>query len=164
MFCNNQWQKKIKRKVLIQRKLLQCLNVKAGRQCLKLHKIKRINSSYGQRFWFICRWSMFSQQLWQAVSEKPRSQLSDSAAEENRRKQETLSRVTRHTGQRLQTFVIWLKRDLCCCCCWSFLYSAILRSRADSLRSHVFLHEWLTFYSAFLNIHRSVGHVGRKNH
>ena len=41
------------------------------------------------------------------------------------------------------------------CCCWSLLYSAILRSRADSLRSHVILHEWLAFYSAFLNIHRS---------
>ena len=35
------------------------------------------------------------------------------------------------------------------------LYSAILRPRADSLRSHVIQHEWLTFYSAFLNIHRS---------
>ena len=33
---------------------------------------------------------------------------------------------------------------------WLFLYSAILRSRADSLRSHVILHEWLAFYSAFL--------------
>ena len=39
---------------------------------------------------------------------------------------------------------------------WSlFLYSAILRSWADSLRSHVILHEWIAFYSAFLNIHRS---------
>ena len=37
----------------------------------------------------------------------------------------------------------------------AFLYSAILRSRADSLRSYVILHEWLAFYSAFLNIHRS---------
>ena len=37
----------------------------------------------------------------------------------------------------------------------SLLYSAILRSRADSLRSHVILHEWIAFYSAFLNIHRS---------
>ena len=27
--------------------------------------------------------------------------------------------------------------------CWSFLYTAILRSRTDSLRSHVILHEWL---------------------
>ena len=35
------------------------------------------------------------------------------------------------------------------------LYSAILSSWADSLRSHVILHEWLAFYSAFLNIHRS---------
>ena len=38
---------------------------------------------------------------------------------------------------------------------WSLLYSAILRSRADSLRSHVILYEWKAFYSAFLNIHRS---------
>ena len=41
------------------------------------------------------------------------------------------------------------------CCCWSLLYSAVLRSPADSLRSHVILHEWLAYYSAFLNIHRS---------
>ena len=40
-------------------------------------------------------------------------------------------------------------------CCWSLLYSAILRSRADSLRSHVILHEWIAFDSVFLNIHRS---------
>ena len=33
--------------------------------------------------------------------------------------------------------------------------SAILRSQADSLRSHVTLYEWLAFYSVFLNIHRS---------
>ena len=38
---------------------------------------------------------------------------------------------------------------------WLLLYSAILCSRADSLRSHAILHEWLAFYSAFLNIHRS---------
>ena len=38
---------------------------------------------------------------------------------------------------------------------WSLLYSAHLGSRADSLRSHVILHEWTAFYSAFLNIHRS---------
>ena len=43
----------------------------------------------------------------------------------------------------------------CCCCCWLLLYGAILRSRADSLRLHVILHEWLAFYSAFLNIHWS---------
>ena len=41
------------------------------------------------------------------------------------------------------------------CCCWSLLYSAILRSRADSLRSRVILHQWLAFYSVFLNIHWS---------
>ena len=41
------------------------------------------------------------------------------------------------------------------CCCWSLLYSAILRSRADSQRSPVILHEWIAFYSVFLNIHRS---------
>ena len=38
---------------------------------------------------------------------------------------------------------------------WSLLYSAILHSWADSLRWHVILHEWIAFYSAFLNIHRS---------
>ena len=38
---------------------------------------------------------------------------------------------------------------------WLLLYSAILRSRADSLRSHVILHAWLAFHSTFLNIHRS---------
>ena len=38
---------------------------------------------------------------------------------------------------------------------WSLLYSAILRSWADSLPSHVILHEWIAFHSAFLNIHRS---------
>ena len=35
------------------------------------------------------------------------------------------------------------------------LLIAILRFRADSLRSHVNLHEWIAFYSAFSNIHRS---------
>ena len=34
------------------------------------------------------------------------------------------------------------------CCCWSILYSSILRYRADSLRSHVIVQEWLDFYSA----------------
>ena len=38
---------------------------------------------------------------------------------------------------------------------WSLLYSAVLRSWADSLHSHVILHEWIAFYSTFLNIHRS---------
>ena len=39
---------------------------------------------------------------------------------------------------------------------WLLLYSAVLRSRADSLRSHVILSTWVTsFYSAFLNIHYS---------
>ena len=38
------------------------------------------------------------------------------------------------------------------CCCWSLLYSAVLRSR---MRSHAILHEWLAFYSVFLNSHRS---------
>ena len=40
-------------------------------------------------------------------------------------------------------------------CCWSLLYSAILRSWTDSLCSHVILHEWIAFYSMFLNIHQS---------
>ena len=38
---------------------------------------------------------------------------------------------------------------------WLLLYSAVLCSRADSLHLHVILHEWLAFYSAFLNIHHS---------
>ena len=37
-------------------------------------------------------------------------------------------------------------------CCWLLLYGTILRSRVDS---HVILHEWMAFYRAFLNIHRS---------
>ena len=32
---------------------------------------------------------------------------------------------------------------------WSLLYNAILCSRADSLRSHVILHEWIAFYSFY---------------
>ena len=39
--------------------------------------------------------------------------------------------------------------------CWLFLRSAILCSQEDSLHLHVILHEWLAFYSAFLNIHQS---------
>ena len=38
---------------------------------------------------------------------------------------------------------------------WLLLYSAILCSQADSLRLHVILHEWIAFYSMFLNIHWS---------
>ena len=39
--------------------------------------------------------------------------------------------------------------------CWSVSYSTILRSRGDSFRSDVGLHEWLAFSYSFLNIHRS---------
>ena len=39
---------------------------------------------------------------------------------------------------------------------WLLLYSAILRSRADSLHLLVTQHKWIAFYSMFLNIHRSV--------
>ena len=35
-----------------------------------------------------------------------------------------------------------------CSCCWPLLYSAVLRSRADSLRSHVVLHEWTQLFIA----------------
>ena len=38
---------------------------------------------------------------------------------------------------------------------WSLLYSTIVRSPAVSLCSHVILHQWLAFNSAFLDIHRS---------
>ena len=40
IFCNKEGQKRSKRKVLGQLKPLLCLNCKAGRQCLKLQKIK----------------------------------------------------------------------------------------------------------------------------
>ena len=36
-----------------------------------------------------------------------------------------------------------------------FLYSTVQRCWADSQHSHVILHEWIAFHSAFLNIHRS---------
>ena len=63
----------------------------------------------------------------------------------------------------LLPFMLQLMQDTAyssCCCCWCWwwllLYSAILRSRADWLRSHVILHERIiAFYSTFLNIHRS---------
>ena len=42
------------------------------------------------------------------------------------------------------------------CCCWLLLYSAMLRTWADSLCLHVILHEWLAFYGVFLNIHWSI--------
>ena len=41
------------------------------------------------------------------------------------------------------------------CCCWSLRCSTILRSWADSLCSHVILHEWPAFYGTFFNIHWS---------
>ena len=60
--------------------------------------------------------------------------------------QETNNGARNRHGQWTITSPIW-------CYCWLLLYSAILRSQADSLRSHVILHEWLAFYSAFLNTH-----------
>ena len=59
--------------------------------------------------------------------------------------------------------VLWMRLDMCIHILlllyyyyyWSLLYSAILRSQADSLRFDVILHEWIAFYSAFLIIHRS---------
>ena len=38
---------------------------------------------------------------------------------------------------------------------WLLLYSAILHSQADSLDACLILHEWIAFYSTFLNIHWS---------
>ena len=40
--------------------------------------------------------------------------------------------------------------------CWLLLDSAILHSWADSLCSHVILHEWLAFYSTFFKISTEV--------
>ena len=44
---------------------------------------------------------------------------------------------------------------------WSLLYSAILCSRADSLRSHVILHAWIAFYSTFFLISTEVAYLQR---
>ena len=45
---------------------------------------------------------------------------------------------------------------------WSLLYSAVLRSRADSLRSHVILHEWIAFlFFIFLKIFTEVVYLQR---
>ena len=56
----------------------------------------------------------------------------------------------------------WLLTHFCCSCwcCWCWccrllLHSAILCSPADSPCSHVILHEWIAFYSAFFTISRS---------
>ena len=56
--------------------------------------------------------------------------------------------------QHRHAWVLGFCLFVCLFVCWSLLYSAILWSLADSLRSHVILYEWLAFYSAFLNIHR----------
>ena len=53
----------------------------------------------------------------------------------------------------------WVLASFCCCywCwCWLLLYSTILCSRADSLCSHVILHEWLVFHSFFFWISNEV--------
>ena len=57
----------------------------------------------------------------------------------------------------LDFLIFWSRLEPCIglFCCWSILYSSILRTRPDWLRSQVILPEWIAFYSAFLNIHRS---------
>ena len=58
----------------------------------------------------------------------------------------------------VKVLIFFLKARLSCqmnAYYWSLLYSVLLRFRADSLHSHVILHEWIAFYSAFLNIHWS---------
>ena len=59
------------------------------------------------------------------------------------------------TGQKSDSMFATIIRTALFYIYWSLLYSAIPRSWADSLRSHVILHEWTAFYSAFLNIHQS---------
>ena len=44
---------------------------------------------------------------------------------------------------------------------WLVLYSAILRSQADSLRSHVILHEWLAYFIARFLISTEVVYLQR---
>ena len=55
----------------------------------------------------------------------------------------------------LQVAKVYVAEPGVCIFCWLLLYSAVLSSWADSLRSHVILHEWLTFHSLFLSIHQS---------
>ena len=45
----------------------------------------------------------------------------------------------------------WSLPPWCVFCCWLLLSSATVCCWADSLHSHVILHEWLAFYSLFLN-------------
>ena len=67
-------------------------------------------------------------------------------------------RLLLQVTDRLCRHVFFLFLLLCSagCCCWSLLYSAVLCSQADSLRSHVSLREWLAFYSMFLNVRKVV--------
>ena len=44
---------------------------------------------------------------------------------------------------------------------WLLLYSAILHSRADSLRSHVILHEWIAYFIARFLISTEVVYLQR---
>ena len=78
---------------------------------------------------------------------------------------------THDTVSHLKCSPLWSLSTFCCCCCCcccSFslvdllllffvdrFYIALFSALEHSLRSHVMLHEWITFYSAFLNIHRS---------
>ena len=69
--------------------------------------------------------------------------------------QRNLPSPSTHTHTHTHTYThtkVWILIDWLINDC---LYSTILCSRADSLHSHVILHEWLAFHSAFLNIHRS---------
>ena len=59
---------------------------------------------------------------------------------------------TKVTHWAMEILTQWPSYQGCCCCSWLLLYSAILRSQADSMHSHVILHAWLAFYSPFLNI------------
>ena len=66
-------------------------------------------------------------------------------------RQQCLSAVKeKHCGKRISANVDQINYWLMIA--YMPLFSALW---ADSLRSHAILHEWLAFYSAFLNIHRS---------
>ena len=63
--------------------------------------------------------------------------------------------LMRHWSQLVPNRVICQLTYILYILYWSLLYSTIFRSWANSLHSHVILHVWTAFYSAFLNIHRS---------
>ena len=91
------------------------------------------------------------------------SRLADNYAQSIHMDLASISVVRKRSSSVLRSASVYLVSTVqlhvdmatCCCCWWSLLYSVILRFQADSLHLYVILHEWLVFYSVFLNIHPS---------